>query len=66
MNTSDEGISAINAKTQFIESKGRKLAYRSFGEGVPMILCNRFRGMLDTWDPVFLDGLASTCFRQMV
>jgi pimeloyl-ACP methyl ester carboxylesterase len=49
---------AIAAPTQFVESKGRQLAYRSIGEGTPMVLCNRFRGILDSWDPAFLDGLA--------
>ena len=41
--------------------KGRKIAYRAIGKGDPFILCNRFRGMLDTWDPVFL-GFAGKKF----
>lgn len=36
----------------------RSLAYRSLGQGPPLILANRFRGDLDTWDPAFLDALA--------
>ena len=51
-------VSAIDAPTQFAESNGRQLAYRSIGEGEPMVLCNRFRGILDSWDPAFLDGSA--------
>jgi pimeloyl-ACP methyl ester carboxylesterase len=58
MNTSDDRNSATNAKTRFIEANGRKLAYRSIGSGAPIILCNRFKGTLDTWDPAFLDALA--------
>src|SRR5262245_43197744 len=50
--------SALTAKTQFVEYDGRRLAYRSAGAGDPIILCNRFRGTLDTWDPAFIDALA--------
>lgn len=53
-------INAVSAKTKFAETGGRKIAYRSIGKGLPIILVNRFRGNLDTWDPAFLDGLAST------
>jgi pimeloyl-ACP methyl ester carboxylesterase len=50
--------SALKSKTQFAEVPGRKIAYRSIGKGTPIILANRFRGTLDTWDPLFLDKLA--------
>ena len=53
-------INAVNAKTEFVETGDRKIAYRSIGKGLPIILVNRFRGNLDTWDPAFLDALAST------
>src|SRR6476620_2648998 len=49
----------VNAKTRFIESGDRRIAYRSIGKGLPIILVNRFRGNLDTWDPGFLDALSS-------
>lgn len=49
---------ATNAKNRFAEIDGRKIAYRSVGTGTAMILCNRFRGNLDVWDPAFLDALA--------
>jgi pimeloyl-ACP methyl ester carboxylesterase len=52
--------SAIEARTMYAESNGRKIAYRSIGQGEPLVLCNRFRGILDTWDPAFLDALAKT------
>jgi pimeloyl-ACP methyl ester carboxylesterase len=45
-------------RTQFLESKGRKIAYRSIGQGTPVILALRFRGVLDSWDPAFLDSLS--------
>lgn len=51
-------VNATNSKTQFAEINGRKIAYRSIGKGDPMILCQRFRGNLDDWDPAFLDALA--------
>ncbi|SHF94404.1 alpha/beta fold hydrolase [Flavobacterium johnsoniae] len=51
-------INAVNSETQFAELSGRAIAYRSIGTGSPIILINRFRGTLDTWDPLFLDLLA--------
>lgn len=47
------------ARTQLVESNGRRLAYRVVGTGKPLVLCNRFRGVLDLWDPAFIDALAS-------
>jgi pimeloyl-ACP methyl ester carboxylesterase len=55
-NTSEN---ALTAQTQFLESHGRKIAFRSVGAGAPLVLCNRFRGNLDTWDPAFIDALAA-------
>ena len=48
----------MNAETRYVELVGRKIAYRAIGKGDPFILCNRFRGTLDTWDPAFVDSLA--------
>ena len=31
---------------------------RKIGSGPPLVLCLRFRGILDSWDPAFLDALA--------
>jgi len=56
MNT--QTINALNSKTEYADVSGRKIAYRSIGKGDPIILVNRFRGTLDTWDPLFLDQLA--------
>jgi pimeloyl-ACP methyl ester carboxylesterase len=52
-------LKAVNTKMKFIETSERKIAYRSIGKGLPIIMVNRFRGNLDTWDPAFLDALAS-------
>jgi pimeloyl-ACP methyl ester carboxylesterase len=54
---------AVSAPTRWIERNGRRLAYRSIGAGTPLVLCTRFRGTLDTWDPAFLDALAAEGFR---
>jgi len=55
--------SAGAAPHQFAERKARRLAYRTIGVGTPIVLCTRFRGNLDTWDPAFLDGLAGRGFQ---
>lgn len=44
--------------TQFANADNYRIAYRSLGAGSTLILCTRFRGTLDTWDPAFLDALA--------
>ena len=54
---------ARTAPNLFINAKGRTLAYRSIGEGKPVILATRFRGTMDVWDPLFLDELASQGLR---
>lgn len=58
-----QGAGAASAPTRFVEVGGRKLAYRSVGEGKPIVLCSRFRGVLDLWDPAFIDGLAEEGFQ---
>lgn len=54
---------AVNAPTRYAELDGRRLAYRSIGAGQPMVLCTRFRGTIDDWDPLFLDSLVAQGFR---
>ncbi|MEO8239210.1 MAG: alpha/beta hydrolase [Flavobacterium sp.] len=54
----DTKVTATNAKTDYVLIDNQKLAYRKFGTGAPIIIANRFRGTLDTWDPLFLDLLA--------
>jgi pimeloyl-ACP methyl ester carboxylesterase len=52
---------AASAQTRYVEVGGARIAYRSFGanSGTPLVLCQRFRGTLDHWDPALLDVLAS-------
>lgn len=56
-------VSAIDCPNHRAEIGGRQLAYRSIGVGKPIVLCPRFRGNMDTWDPAFLDALALQGFR---
>lgn len=49
---------ALNVETQFAEINNNTIAYRQFGNGAPLFFVNRFRGIMDTWDPLFLDSLA--------
>ena len=50
--------SAATAETRYVTVNGDRIAYRSLGQGSPIVLANRMRGTLDTWDPLFLDVLA--------
>lgn len=49
---------AVTTETQYANIDNKKIAFRKIGNGTPIILANRFRGTLDTWDPLFLDLLA--------
>jgi pimeloyl-ACP methyl ester carboxylesterase len=60
---SAQGRGAEMAPTLFVEAGGRKLAYRSVGNGKPIVLAHRFRGVLDLWDPAFIDALAAQGFQ---
>ena len=50
---------AATAETRYVAINGDQIAYRRFGQGSPMLLANRMRGTIDTWDPLFLDALAA-------
>ncbi|BCS31696.1 hypothetical protein TBR22_A08990 [Luteitalea sp. TBR-22] len=45
-------------QTRYAEIDGTRMAYRMMGTGSPIVLLTRFRGTLDTWDPLFLEQLA--------
>lgn len=47
-------------ETQYAVIDNKKIAYRKIGKGSPIILANRFRGTLDTWDPRFIELLAQS------
>jgi len=48
------------APTQYIDVKGTRFAYRSFGKqgGVPLIFLQHFTGTMDNWDPAVTNALA--------
>src|SRR5687768_3720481 len=58
MKKENTSSTAYNSETQYASIQDYKIAYRSIGQGTPFILCQRFRGNLDDWDPAFLDALA--------
>ncbi len=57
MNTIESSPSLL-APNRFVEADGRRIAYRTIGSGRDLLLCVRFRGTMDSWDPLFLDLLA--------
>src|SRR5262245_24705699 len=44
--------------TRFIEVDGVRVGTRSYGGGLPLLMLNRFRGTMDSWDPVLVTSLA--------
>jgi pimeloyl-ACP methyl ester carboxylesterase len=48
------------APTQYVDVKGTKFAYRSFGEkgGIPIVFLQHFTGTMDNWDPAITNALA--------
>lgn len=58
MSNFNSSLRAAEAATQYVDVGGRKLAFRVVGSGKTLVLFNRFRGVLDTWDPLFIDSLA--------
>ncbi|WP_415327317.1 alpha/beta fold hydrolase [Chryseobacterium sp. MMS23-Vi53] len=49
---------ALTSETRFAAIDEKNVAYRQFGKGNPLFFVNRFRGIMETWDPLFLDKLA--------
>jgi len=49
---------ALRTTIRFVAAGDSRLAWRSLGEGHPILLCTRFRGTMASWDPAFLDALA--------
>jgi len=48
------------APIHYASVHGEQIAYRTIGSGHPLILANRMRGTIDTWDTLLLDELATT------
>ena len=49
-----------DAPTKTIQVDGTDFAYRLIGDArdPPIVLLHHFTGVLDDWDPAFIDGLA--------
>lgn len=60
-----ENSPSLLAPNQFVEANGRRIAYRAIGSGPDLLLCVRFRGTMDSWDPLFLDLLGQN-FRVII
>lgn len=43
-----------------IEVEGRRLAWRTVGEGPPLLLVNGYAATSEDWDPTFIGGLAES------
>lgn len=54
-------FAADAAPTRYVEVGDLRLAYRVIGpeQAPPVVLAMRFRGVMDEWDPAFLDSLAT-------
>ncbi len=48
-------------QTEYVQGATTRFAYRRLGPsgGTPLVLCMRFRGTIDHWDPAFLDALSA-------
>jgi pimeloyl-ACP methyl ester carboxylesterase len=57
---------SAQAVTQFIDINGRTLAYRTVGNGTPLVLCVRFRGTMESWDQLFLNNLVEQGFQVTI
>lgn len=62
LNKSNTILTHETVPTTFIDVKGIKFAYRSFGQpkGIPIIFLQHFTGTLDNWDPALTNELART------
>jgi pimeloyl-ACP methyl ester carboxylesterase len=48
------------AATRFVDGNNTRFAYRRFGPAgdTPLVMCMRFKGTMDHWDPAFLQVLS--------
>ncbi len=62
LNKSNSAFTHETIPTAFIDVKGTKFAYRSFGQvqGIPVVFLQHFTGTLDNWDPALTNELAKT------
>jgi pimeloyl-ACP methyl ester carboxylesterase len=45
---------------QYVTVEGTEFAYKTFGDGAPLLLLQRFRGTMNEWDPAFIEVLAGS------
>ncbi|HEY9049390.1 MAG TPA: alpha/beta hydrolase [Ohtaekwangia sp.] len=59
-NTGNTVFTHETVPTQYVDVKGSKFAYRSFGKqgGIPIIFLQHFTGTMDNWDPAVTNALA--------
>lgn len=54
---------ADTTPTRYVDVAGDRIAYRTIGaervDVLPLVLAQRFRGVMDQWDPALLDRLAA-------
>jgi pimeloyl-ACP methyl ester carboxylesterase len=50
-----------SVETEYVDGPNARYAYRRFGKtgAPPLVMCTRFRGTIDHWDPALLDLLAA-------
>lgn len=58
VNATEFTNNAANAPIQYMSVEKESIAYRVIGEGEPILFLNRFRGDLNSWDPLFVDNVA--------
>jgi pimeloyl-ACP methyl ester carboxylesterase len=51
---------ATRERTEATEAEGRRLSWRSLGEGPPLLLVNGYAATAADWDPTLLDRLAAS------
>ena len=51
--------SIVLAPVQTVQTKLGPVAYRSVGSGPPLVLIMGYAGTMQTWDPLFVDALAT-------
>ncbi|MBL0740713.1 alpha/beta fold hydrolase [Chryseolinea lacunae] len=59
-NTGNTTFTHQTVPTDYVDVKGVKFAYRSFGKqgGIPIIFLQHFTGTMDNWDPAVTNALA--------
>jgi pimeloyl-ACP methyl ester carboxylesterase len=57
---------AATAPTRTVDADGLTIAYRSFGDGPPVVFVMGLSGTIDSWDPTFLDAIAEAGHRVIV